>query len=183
MSMRPSSRHLILDAAIRVTERDGITGLTLDAAAREAGVTKAGLMYHFPTREELLIAIQKHLITQWEERLADTLGKPQAQATTRETTVAYTIEGAAHTASKADLTFMLESVAQPALSQLWDELMHRWAPLPEHVEDPADLDLLLARMASDGMWLYEATTGAALPAPLKAALLRRITELSDPAAG
>ncbi|GAA2050594.1 TetR/AcrR family transcriptional regulator [Streptomyces carpaticus] len=179
--MRPSSRPLILDAAIRVTERDGITALTLESAAREAGVTKAGLMYHFPSREDLLFAIQKHLITRWEERLAELLGKPLAEATVRESTTAYTIEGAANTASKAELTFMLESTAQPALARQWDELMHRWAPLPERLEEPADVDLLLARMASDGMWLYEATSGAPLPAPLKAALVERITALTDPA--
>jgi hypothetical protein len=38
---------------VRVTERHGITALTLEAAAEEAGLTKAGLMYHFRTRDEL----------------------------------------------------------------------------------------------------------------------------------
>ncbi|MEV6041708.1 hypothetical protein AB0L65_62145 [Nonomuraea sp. NPDC052116] len=34
--MRPSQRTRILDAAIRVTERDGITALALESAAEEA---------------------------------------------------------------------------------------------------------------------------------------------------
>ncbi|MGB6614932.1 MAG: helix-turn-helix domain-containing protein, partial [Trebonia sp.] len=59
--MRPSSRTQILQAAVRVTERHGITALTLEAAAEEAGLTKPGLMYHFRTRDELLIGIQRYL--------------------------------------------------------------------------------------------------------------------------
>jgi AcrR family transcriptional regulator len=63
---RPSKRTNILDAALRVAERDGVTGITLDAVAQEAGLTKAGLMYHFPSREALLWGIQEHLIVFWE---------------------------------------------------------------------------------------------------------------------
>ena len=52
---------------MRVTERHGITALTLEAAAQEAGLTKPGLMYHFRTRDELLMAIQRHLTETWEQ--------------------------------------------------------------------------------------------------------------------
>ena len=54
---------------MRVTERHGITALTLEAAAQEAGLTKPGLMYHFRTRDELLMAIQRHLTETWEQYL------------------------------------------------------------------------------------------------------------------
>ncbi|MFI5546081.1 TetR/AcrR family transcriptional regulator [Streptomyces sp. NPDC051815] len=68
--MRPSARTRILEAAVRVTERDGITALTLQSAAEEAGVTKPGLMDHFRTRQALLVAIQRTLTLRWESLLA-----------------------------------------------------------------------------------------------------------------
>ena len=40
--MRPSSKTRILQAAVRVTERHGITALTLEAAAEEAGGRSPG---------------------------------------------------------------------------------------------------------------------------------------------
>jgi AcrR family transcriptional regulator len=54
---RASSRTRIVAAAERVVARDGGGNLTLDAVAKEAGVSKGGLLYHFPSKEALLQAI------------------------------------------------------------------------------------------------------------------------------
>lgn len=54
---RTDARREILDSAIAVLRRDGVVGLTLDQVARELGVTKQGLYYHYSGKEELLVAI------------------------------------------------------------------------------------------------------------------------------
>lgn len=51
--MRPA-RERLLDAAERVVVESGATHLTLDAVAKSAGVSKGGLLYHFPSKEALL---------------------------------------------------------------------------------------------------------------------------------
>jgi len=51
--VRPA-RERLLDAAERVVVESGATHLTLDAVAKSAGVSKGGLLYHFPTKEALL---------------------------------------------------------------------------------------------------------------------------------
>jgi AcrR family transcriptional regulator len=51
--MRPA-RQRLLDAAERVVVESGATHLTLDAVAKSAGVSKGGLLYHFPSKEALL---------------------------------------------------------------------------------------------------------------------------------
>ncbi|MFC4014219.1 TetR/AcrR family transcriptional regulator [Nonomuraea purpurea] len=177
--MRPSQKNQILDAAIRVTERDGITGLTLESAAEEAGVTKGGLMYHFRTRDDLLMAIQKHLTEAWETWLAAELGKPASEASVQEIVAAYVRVGAYGHAGKADLAFMLQSAAAPELATVWNELISRWAPLPTSAE-PHDIDLLLARLAVDGLWLSQATSGTPLPKPIAQALRDRLNTLIEP---
>lgn len=48
------SREAILEAAVRVTARDGLSSATLSAMAREAGTSKPLLLYHFGSRNELL---------------------------------------------------------------------------------------------------------------------------------
>lgn len=49
-----NQREAILDAAERVIISSGAAKLTLDAVAREAGVGKGGLLYHFPSKQALL---------------------------------------------------------------------------------------------------------------------------------
>jgi AcrR family transcriptional regulator len=49
-----SSKDRILDAAERVVMRDGAAHLTLDAVAHEAGLSKGGVLYNFPTKEALI---------------------------------------------------------------------------------------------------------------------------------
>jgi AcrR family transcriptional regulator len=179
--MRPSSKIQILQAAVRVTERRGITALTLEAAAEEAGLTKPGLMYHFRTRNDLLIAIQRHLTEAWEEQLLTELGKPLEESTAEERAAAYVRSTAHGLASKAELAFMVESATSPELAQVWNDLMARWVPQPP-VPDPAQLDLFLARLAADGLWLFQATRPAPLAPEVKEALIRRIAALTEPPA-
>jgi AcrR family transcriptional regulator len=50
----------LLDAAIRVVTRDGMGALTLDAVAREAGVSKGGLTHHYATKDALITAMLEH---------------------------------------------------------------------------------------------------------------------------
>lgn len=48
------TRRLLMEAAKRVMQRSGAGNLTLDAVAKEAGVSKGGLLYHFPSKSDLL---------------------------------------------------------------------------------------------------------------------------------
>jgi len=61
-SRRPNSRDSILDAALRVTARDGAGNLTLDKVAAESGLSKGGLLYNYPSKEALLQAMLERLL-------------------------------------------------------------------------------------------------------------------------
>jgi len=65
---RPSNRGLILEAAERVALEAGAAQLTLDAVAEEAGVSKGGLLYHFPSKSVLLEAMLENLLGGYEQR-------------------------------------------------------------------------------------------------------------------
>lgn len=60
--MAPSdARTRILDAAEAIVRAQGVGALTLEAAARDAKVSKGGLLYHFASKEALLDALLKRL--------------------------------------------------------------------------------------------------------------------------
>jgi AcrR family transcriptional regulator len=54
---RNRSRKEILEAARQVLLRNGIAGTTLEAVAREVGVTKAALYYYFPSKDALFFEL------------------------------------------------------------------------------------------------------------------------------
>src|SRR5690606_3613489 len=49
-------RQEIIEATLRVIERDGVAGVTHRSVAREAGIPTASTTYHFATLDDLLIA-------------------------------------------------------------------------------------------------------------------------------
>jgi len=51
------TRKAALQAALAIITRDGPTKLTLDAIAREAGMSKGGLMHQFPSKHAVLKAL------------------------------------------------------------------------------------------------------------------------------
>lgn len=59
---RPSARDKILKAAEQLVIQDGVQTLTLEEVAARAGVSKGGLFYHFPTKEDLLKAMVARVV-------------------------------------------------------------------------------------------------------------------------
>jgi len=70
MQQSGTARDGILDAAQRVAARDGAGHVTLDAVAREAGVSKGGVLYHFPGKDALIAGMLERLIAEFEAEIA-----------------------------------------------------------------------------------------------------------------
>lgn len=60
------SRNAVIQAALAIIARDGPGRLTLDAIARESGISKGGLMHQFRTKEAVLKALIEHQIEHFE---------------------------------------------------------------------------------------------------------------------
>lgn len=58
------TRARILDEAVRVIARKGYAATTNAAVAEAAGITRGAMLYHFPTREDLLEAAIGHIQAQ-----------------------------------------------------------------------------------------------------------------------
>lgn len=165
--MRKSNRTQILDAAFRVVQRDGVRALTYESVAAETGLTKGGLLYHFPSREALLQALHEHLAQGWDDHLAEAAGRSADRATPRERLAAYA-RVAAHSSTRAELLLLLETANEPATRAPWDEVMGRWTSEPSTGPlTPEEMELFVLRLAADGLWLYESLSSGTLPPPLR----------------
>src|SRR5437870_5165380 len=81
------SRNAALEAATRIIARDGPGRLTLDAIARECGLSKGGVMHQFRTKEAVLKALLEQQMAYFEEfssrfiaEVRDTTAQPELAA-------------------------------------------------------------------------------------------------------
>lgn len=170
--MRSSNRKNILAAAISVINREGITGVTFDAVAAEAGVTRGGMMYHFPSREALIKAINQELADQWRTSLELCVGQPVAETTAEQRYLAYA-RTSAQSATRAEMLYLLDAVNNPELIAPWDEVFKQWAtPAPADLDDPAAMAVFIARLAADGLWVH----GSLSSPPLSADVRKKIAD-------
>lgn len=58
-------RKLILQATKELMLKTNVHTLTLDAVAKEAGISKGGLLYHFPSKEALLGGVAEFIFEEF----------------------------------------------------------------------------------------------------------------------
>lgn len=150
---KPRTRDAILDGADEVVVREGANALTLERVAAVAGISKGGLLYHFPSKDDLIAGMLARqagvflslLAQELEEEAADTPGRwLRAYARTTAATTAYP-----QTISRG----LLAAVA--VNPDLLEPVRDRFAEWQTRAEDDG-LDPGLAtvlRLAIEGWWL------------------------------
>lgn len=68
-------RDRLLDAAASLVPRRGAGELTLDAVAERAGVSKGGLLYHFPSKDALIQAMIARMVDAFNSELHGQIAK------------------------------------------------------------------------------------------------------------
>ncbi len=146
-------RQRILDAAATLVLEKGMAGLTLDAAAQMAGVSKGGLIHHFPSKAELMIGLFGYILGMYEEEVKKALVQ-DTQGGARFTRAYVMAVAALQNADKSKHFMGLLSLilsAEPVLVERW----HGWIAegLVRNGENPDDVTGRLIRYAADGVWL------------------------------
>lgn len=77
---RADRRSEILDKAIRIIGERGFHGFSVRALAERCGMTDAGLLHHFGTKIDLLLALLDERDRQDAEAVSDLLGSAEARA-------------------------------------------------------------------------------------------------------
>ncbi|WP_348531767.1 helix-turn-helix domain-containing protein [Rhizobium sp. 16-449-1b] len=126
---RERSREEILDAARKVLLRSGIAAMTLEAVAREAGISKTGLYYYFNSKDALVFELVFSKLEGHAQAVEAAVAKAERgvdalAAIVRETVHAYTPQ-----MDDFRLAFMFGQVAGPAGVQWSPEQFARIRPL------------------------------------------------------
>lgn len=70
---RPSKREFILQQAELLVQEQGASHLTFDALTEKTGISKGGLLYHFASKEALIVAMLERYIGMREARTEELL--------------------------------------------------------------------------------------------------------------
>ena len=63
------TKDKICEAAIQIAIRDGLLAMTLENVAKQAGLSKGGVTYHFPSKDELVRGVLDYFSEQCETML------------------------------------------------------------------------------------------------------------------
>ncbi len=184
MSSRPSKRESLLRATAAVVAERGYSALTLDAVGAAAGVSKGGLLYHFPTKEALVAALLEELVAGFDtgQAAAHDADRSAPGAWTR----AYVTASAAppedestHVAAVA----LLAAVGHDPglLGPLRDRYRH-WVERLDGDGLPG-VDAHVVRLAADGLWAADLFDLAPPDPALRARIHARLTELAGASGG
>lgn len=129
--------------------------VSLDSVAREVGLTKAGLMHYFKTKQDLMLALVDTAVDALETQLQAKVGNP-ADADPVDRMRAYATVSLQGGFDGADLAMLADARLRAQLTQRWAERMHPWVQ-QDDVTDPVIRGRLTAvRMLADGAWLGDA---------------------------
>lgn len=117
--MTKDVKRRILDGSLDLLRAEGGGAITLATAAKQVGLTKPGLMYHFPTKEALMLGVVDHVAARWEELLLDRLGQPLETASPHQRIRAYVEVALAAQFDRADFAIYADALYREALTAAW----------------------------------------------------------------
>ncbi len=154
----------ILDAANRIVQERGVEHLTLELTAQEAGISKGGLLYHFPNKEALIKGMIQYYLDQFTQDFTAAAENEGADTPGRWVRSYLNTTYNEYQRSPRMSSGLLAAVAtNPALLSPMQQTFHQWVQLLD--DDGVDsTQAMIVRLAVDGLWMVE-LFGLAAPDP------------------
>ncbi|WP_077622755.1 TetR/AcrR family transcriptional regulator [Sediminibacillus massiliensis] len=151
---RGSRKVEILHAAASIVSKQGIFNLTLEAVAKEAGISKGGLLYHFPSKEALVEGMVEHLADNYMAKIQNNAeSDPEENGKWTRAFLNVTFN---QTYQHKDMNagLLAAKAVNPDLLQPIKSAYEKWQ---KNIEtdgiDPVKSTII--RLATDGIWLSE----------------------------
>ena len=174
------TKSRILEAAGRVVLDRGAAGLTLDAVAAAAGLSKGGLLYHYGSKEALLAAMVERLVAVTEERIAAHRSEDtDAGSWTRGYLQACVVEelDEQDPAGRLAMALLAAGASAPDLIVSIRERQEEWRRRLGH--DGIDpVTAMIVRLAADGLWMSDLFRLPVLTDEERQAVLTRLDALT-----
>lgn len=186
MTSSAHTRDLILDSAEALVLRDGAASLTLERVAREAGLSKGGVLYHFASKAQIVQGLVERLIRHFEADLGQYLRKTDTRPGRRTRAfVRASLEGSwerkTGVRSHGLEIFAALMAALATAPESLVPLQQRYARWQREMErdglEPARATVV--RLACDGLWFSELLGFGSLSPRRRATVVQEILRLAS----
>ena len=170
-----TTQTTLLEAAAKVVLDKGVGALTLDAVALEAGVSKGGLLYHFPSKNKLIEGMIERLIAEFDSMLEAELTKSNGDWLS-----AY-IRASFQSNPKLDSmgSALFAAVANaPELLQPLREHYAKWQNKVTETAASPELGTII-RMAIDGLWVSDLLDFAPPSSATRKKMMNALLQLAE----
>ncbi|WP_046178124.1 TetR/AcrR family transcriptional regulator [Domibacillus tundrae] len=149
------TREKILIKARELVAREGVTHLTIEKVAKEAEISKGGLLYHFSSKEALIQAMIDDMLKRSNQEIEEKLLSDDTADSSQwfQAFIHTTFDefGRKDLISPGLLSILL---ANPELIETWRNTYDGWT---ENIEKESD-NLIIAtivRLACEGLWFTD----------------------------
>lgn len=147
-------RRALLDEVTQLAVTRGLQAVTVQAVADAAGVTKGGFMHHFPHKQALIDTLFAELLAQLGQELDEFIAadpEPYGAFTRAyvQATLALDWEGSANPVASLSVLMLTDATLREAWAQWFN------ARLRYHHATDGSLELVIVRLAADGIWLAD----------------------------
>jgi AcrR family transcriptional regulator len=171
-------KEQLLQSAASIAVERGLGALTLDLVAQRAGVSKGGLIHHFPSKRALVEGLFHHLLAMFENSVNDCIADDSNPCGrfSRAYVKASALPKNEPSESKLLGAFALAMSNDENLSSMWRKWMN--AQMEKHSEDASSAIGRMVRYAADGIWLESCTQNNIGDASTRASVIERLIELT-----
>ena len=172
------TRQEILEAAGRIVLASGASGLTLEAVAAEAGLSKGGLLYHFATKEELLTGMVERLVALTEANIEKSGGGDRGEGSWSRGYLACAVDPSGREPFDRLATSVLAAAANdPALLAPLRAQERVWRER-RRADGLDPVTAAIVRLAADGLWMNDLFGIEVLSAQERKAVAARLEEMT-----
>lgn len=171
------TRETILVEGCLLVAREGVTHLTLEGVAKEAGISKGGLLYHFPNKDALIKAMIEYVMEISNKHIEE-------KASLEEDSTGKWLRGFANSSvEQTGLRYLMSSgllatmLSNPEWVESWRDRYVQWHKNIEKDNNNLILSYIVF-LAVDGLWYADLLGLDAPKGELRKQILDTLIELT-----
>ena len=161
-------RASLIEATTAMIAAHGVAGVTVDAVAKAAGVTKGGLFHHFPSKQALIDGVHDTVLAEAEARFDALMAEdPEPHGCFSRALLNGVLAPHRVGDGVPARTLCLALLADPSLQQRWTSWIDQ--QVARHAATDDNVPCAIVRLAADGLWLWS-LHDADVPPPVSEAV-------------
>jgi AcrR family transcriptional regulator len=172
---RKNARTPILEAAATLVATAGVDALTFDGLAEATGISKGGILYHFPSKHELLHSLVAESVVRF-EGLWETFAQRDNVVAGRQARAfldSYVAVSGTNKVTNLNFALLAAAASDPTVMKPYADAYERWQRrlADDGIDEPT---ATILRLVADGLWATDLFRLPRLDDRLLAAIVERL---------